>query len=311
MEAAVLPYRVLLYYQYVRIEDPEAFAAEHRQLCKRLNLLGRILVAPEGLNGTVSGLTSHCQMYMNALHADPRFASMVFKVDEAVDHTFRKMKVKVKPELVTLRLEDDVDPNEQTGRRLSPAEFRAALERDDVVVLDARNSYEYDVGHFRGAIRADVKTTREFPDWVRETLAPFKDKTILTYCTGGIRCEKFSAFLLKEGFRDVGQLDGGIVSYGKDPAVQGELFDGKCYVFDERALVDVNAKDATVVGRCFHCGESCERFVNCANTDCDNQYICCVPCEFTHRRSCSQACQFAERHEYDPATAGTSKSFYR
>ena len=306
------PYRVLLYYQYVPIEEPVSFARYHQLFCANLGLLGRILVAAEGINGTVSGTVEQTTRYMEAMHADPRFATMQFKIDPAEHHVFRKLKVKPRAELVTMRLDHDLDPRERTGRRLRPAEFHDALQRDDVVVIDARNSYEYDIGHFRGALRVDIKTTREFPDWVREHLADQKDKTVLTYCTGGIRCEKFSAFLLEEGFKNVAQLEGGIITYGKDPEVQGHLFDGKCYVFDERASVEINhTPEATVVGRCMHCNQPSERFVNCANTDCDNQYICCVACEFEKRRSCSVECTQAPRHEFDPATAGTSKSFYR
>jgi len=195
---------------------------------------------------------------------------------------------------------------------LTPKEFHDALLRGDAVVVDARNSYEYEVGHFRGAIQPTVTAFNEFPDWVRENLSPHKDKPVLTYCTGGIRCEKFSAFLLQEGFKEVYQLDGGIVTYGKDPEVQGSLFDGSCYVFDERGTVPVNhTDDATVIGKCWHCKEPMERFVNCANLDCDTQFICCVPCEMEHRRSCSENCVHAPNHEFDPATAGTKKSFYR
>lgn len=307
-----LPYRVLLYYHYVSIDDPAAYAREQLAFCNRLGLLGRVLVAAEGINGTVSGPVAATDAYVQAMHADPRFAQMQFKVDETDRHAFRRMRVKARPELVSFRLQKDVDPRVQTGKRLSASEFHEALQREDVLVIDARNSYEYDLGHFRGAIRPDVKTFRDFPQWVREHLADQKDRPVVTYCTGGIRCEKFSAFLLEEGFKDVGQLDGGIVTYGKDPEVRGHLFDGQCYVFDERASVVVNhTPEATIVGRCMHCGAASERFVNCANTDCDNQYICCVECEFRHRRSCSAECDSAPRHEFDVATAGTSKSFYR
>ncbi len=308
----LFPYRILLYYHYVSVEDPASFVKEQAALCAGLGLLGRVLVAAEGINGTLSGPAEQTDRYIAVMRADPRFEAMSYKIDEADGHAFGRLMVKARPELVTMRLERDLDPRVRTGKRLSPSEFRDALQREDVVVIDARNHYEYDLGHFCGAIRPDVATFREFPQWVRETLAEQKNKTVLTYCTGGIRCEKFSAFLLEEGFKDVCQLDGGIVTYGKDPEVRGELFDGRCYVFDQRASVEINrTPDACVVGRCFHCGTSGERFVNCGNTDCDNQFICCVECEFEHRRSCSQACLGAPRHEFDPATAGTSKSFYR
>lgn len=307
-----MPYRVLLYYKYVTIDDPAAFVREHKKLCASLDLRGRIMVAAEGINGTVSGTTEQAAAYITALRDDPRFSDMEFKIDEAEDHAFRKMVIKSRPEIVRLRLPIDVDPLQKTGRRLKPAEFFEAMQRDDVVVVDARNDYEYNVGHFRGAIQPTVKNFRDFPQWVRETLDEYRDKTILTYCTGGIRCEKFSAMLMEEGFNDVCQLEGGIVTYGKDPDVQGRLFEGSCYVFDERVTVPVNrTPEATVISHCYFCGGESERYVNCANLDCDKQFLCCVPCEIEHRRSCSPQCAVAGNHEFDPATAGTIKSYYR
>jgi UPF0176 protein len=285
------PYRVLLYYKYVPIEDPEQFAAEHLEFCKSLELKGRILVAPEGLNGTVSGTVEQTEAYMKHMHSDERFKDMVFKIDEADGHAFKKLRVKPKKEIVTWRFEKDVNPNQVTGKRLSPKEFYEMLQRDDVIVVDARNDYEYDIGHFRGAIRPGVKVSRDFPKWVRENLSQYKDKTILTYCTGGIRCEKFSGFLIQEGFKEVYQLDGGIVTYGKDPEVKGRLFDGKCYVFDERIVVPVNqTEEATVVGKCYHCGSPEDRYINCKYDFCHRQHVCCPSCEEKTHGYCSEEC---------------------
>ena len=305
------PYRVLLYYKYVRIDDPQEYARLHLAFCKALGVKGRILVAEEGINGTISGTFDQTEAYINAMWMDPRFATMEFKIDEADDHVFRKIFVRPRREIVTMALEDDVDPNSITGRRLAPAEFHRMLQRDDVVVIDARNDYEYDLGHFRNAIRPDVKTFKEFPQWVRENMAHLKDKTILTYCTGGIRCEKFSGFLLKEGFSDVAQLHGGIINYGHDPDVQGRLFDGRCYVFDERVAVPVNQVEDRIISRCRHCGTISDRYVNCGNLDCDTQFFCCEECEVPRRRSCSPPCEEAPRHEFDPAIVGAAYSFYR
>ena len=151
-------YRVLLYYQYVNIEDPERFRKEHKALCDQLELKGRILVSDEGLNGTLSGTVENTQKYMDAMHADERFAEMPFKIDEADEHAFKKMHVRTRPEIVSLNLgEEDVDPNQTTGQHLEPTEFRDALLDEDTIVLDARNDYEYDLGHFRGAIRPDIR----------------------------------------------------------------------------------------------------------------------------------------------------------
>jgi UPF0176 protein len=299
-DSSTKPYRVLLYYKYVPIDGHEAFASGHLAFCRSLELKGRILIASEGINGTLSGTVEQTDAYIAAMRDDPRFADMVFKIDEADRHVFRKLKVKARHEIVTLGLEDDIDPNSTTGRYLAPEEFHRALQQEGAIVIDARNYYEYDLGHFRNAIRPEVKTFKEFPQWVRENLSAHKDRPILTYCTGGIRCEKFSGFLLKEGFTNVSQLHGGIVTYGKDERVKGELFDGRCYVFDERVSVPVNrTEQEMIVSRCRHCDAPSDRYVNCANLDCDMQYFCCEECEPSHRRSCSKECQEASRHEYD------------
>ncbi|MFD2442791.1 rhodanese-related sulfurtransferase [Bacillus sp. CGMCC 1.16607] len=291
-------YRVLLYYQYVSIENPEEFAKEHLAFCNELGLKGRILVANEGINGTVSGTVEQTNAYMEKMKQDPRFADMVYKIDEAEEHAFKKMKVRPRPELVTLRLEDDVNPKELTGTYLSPKEFYERLQDEDTIVLDARNDYEYDLGHFRGAIKPDILNFRDLPQWVRENKEMFADKKIITYCTGGIRCEKFSGWLLKEGFKDVAQLHGGIVTYGKDPEVQGELWDGQLYVFDERIGVPVNQKEHVVVGRDFYNGEPCERYVNCANPACNKKILCSEENEHKYLRSCSHECRTHPRNRY-------------
>lgn len=291
-------YQVLLYYQYVQIDDPEGYAAEHLKFCKELGLKGRILVAQEGINGTVSGTIEQTEAYMEAMHQDPRFADMVFKIDEVADHAFKKMHVRARKELVTFRLENDINPLETTGNHLSPKEFYEAMQDENTVVIDARNDYEYDLGHFRGAVRPDIKTFRELPEWIREHKDQFKDKKVLTYCTGGIRCEKFSGWLLEEGFEDVNQLHGGIVTYGKDPEVQGELWDGKCYVFDERISVPVNQKEHVVVGVDYFDGEPCERYINCANPECNKQILCSEENEHKYLRGCTHECRVSPRNLY-------------
>jgi UPF0176 protein len=285
-------YRVLLYYKYVTIEDYEEFAKEHLAFCKELGLKGRILVAKEGINGTVSGTVEQTEAYMNMMHAHPLFKGMVFKIDESEGHAFKKIFVRPRPELVTFRLEDDINPNDLTGKRLKPKEFYEALQQEDVIVLDGRNDYEYDVGHFRNALRPPVESFREFPEWIRNNLSEFKDKKVITYCTGGIRCEKLSGFLLREGFQDVSQLDGGIATYSKDPEVKGKLFDGKMYVFDERITVRVNqTEEETVVGKCLHCGTRSEKYINCTYDFCHNHHIVCDVCEESHGGYCSEACE--------------------
>ncbi|MDM5213948.1 rhodanese-related sulfurtransferase [Peribacillus sp. RS7] len=292
------PYRVLLYYLYVPIENHEEFAAEHLAACKALELKGRILVASEGINGTVSGTIEQTNQYMDMMKADPRFADIVFKIDEADGHAFKKMHVRPRNELVTLRLEDDINPNRTTGQYLSPKEFFEQMQDENTIVLDARNDYEYDLGHFRGAIKPEITNFRELPDWVRENKQMFEGKKILTYCTGGIRCEKFSGWLVEEGFEDVSQLHGGIATYGKDPEVQGDLWDGQMYVFDERIAVPINQKEHVIVGRDIYSGEPCERYVNCANPECNKKILCSEENEHKYMRSCTHECRVHPRNRY-------------
>lgn len=292
------PYRVLLYYQYVTIENPAEFAKEHLAFCKEIGLKGRILVATEGINGTVSGTVEQTDKYMEEMRKDPRFASIVFKIDEADGHAFKKMHVRPRPELVNLSLEDDINPLELTGKYLSPKEFYEKMQDQNTIILDARNTYEYDLGHFRGAIRPDVETFRDLPQWVRENKDMLEGKKILTYCTGGIRCEKFSGWLVREGFEEVGQLHGGIATYGKDPEVQGDLWDGQLYVFDERIAVPVNQKEHVIVGKDHFTGEPCERYVNCANPECNEQILCSEENEHKYLRGCTHECRVHPRNRY-------------
>ena len=288
-----MSYQVLLYYKYTRIDDPQAYHDEHRALCEKLGLLGRIIIAEEGINGTVSGLKESAEAYVEALRADPRTADMAFKTDATDGHAFPKLSIKVRSELVSLNLgDDDIDPNEITGERLSPAEFKQAMQDDDVVILDGRNDYESALGHFRGAVCPPVRNFRDFPEWIRTNLGDAKDKKVLTYCTGGIRCEKLSGFLLKEGFKNVAQLDGGIVCYGKDDTARGEGFEGQCYVFDQRIGIPVNQSgEPKIVSKCLRCERPSARYVNCAYPPCNHQVFLCDACEEEEGRFCSDGCR--------------------
>jgi UPF0176 protein len=279
-------YRVLLYYIYSPIENPDQYREEHHLLCLRLNLLGRVIVAAEGLNGTVSGLTADCEAYMAALHADPRFAGIDFKVDEADGHTFQKLHVRVKNEIVHSDL--PVDPLRQTGIHLNPDEFRKLKNDPDVVLVDMRSNYEHAVGRFKNAVTFDMENLRDLPEHIHE-IDHLRDKKIITYCTGGIKCEKASAYLLAQGFENVYQLHGGIIKYGME--VGGDDFDGQCYVFDNRVTVDVNSVNPTIVSTCFRCGTPASRMINCASPLCNNHVVICESCGHEHGGTCTDACK--------------------
>ena len=293
----MMPFEVLLYYLYTPISDPEAWAAEHRGLCETLGLRGRILIGAEGINGTVSGLVAATTAYREAVTALPETQDIVFKIDPVEDHVFPRLSIKVRDEIVTLGLpgEEDVDPTHVTGTYLSPTEFFEKMQNPDAIVLDGRNKYESDLGRFRGAVCPKVENFRDFPQWIRENLTDARDRPILTYCTGGIRCEKLSGFLVKEGFKNVYQLEGGIVTYGRDDQIQGRDFEGSCYVFDQRIKVDVNQANPEVISRCKFCGERCDRYINCSYPNCNRQHFCCPDCEESNGHYCDLACR--QQHE--------------
>lgn len=283
-------YNTLLYYCYSTIANAEQFAADHLKFCKSLGLTGRIIVADEGLNGTVSGSVEACKTYMDTIHADERFAKTEFKIDEVDTPSFVKMHVRYKSEIVHSGLRDPniIDPKQKTGKHLEPKEFLAMKDRDDVVVLDVRSNYEHSLGKFKNAVTLDIDNFRDFPDMINQ-LAQYKDKKILTYCTGGIKCEKASALLLHEGFPEVYQLHGGIIKYGKEAG--GEDFEGKCYVFDNRLSVDVNTVNPVVISTCFNCGKTTPKMINCANPECNEHFTQCDECGTAMDGCCSDACK--------------------
>jgi UPF0176 protein len=283
-------YNTLLYYCYSTIADAEQFAADHLKFCKSLNLTGRIIVANEGLNGTVSGSPESCKTYMDTLHADERFADIDFKVDEVDTPSFVKMHVRYKDEIVHSGLRDPniINPQQKTGKHLEPKEFLDLKNSEDVIILDVRSNYEHNLGKFKNAITLDIENFRDFPDKINE-LAQYKDKKVITYCTGGIKCEKASALLLHEGFTDVYQLHGGIIKYGKEAG--GEDFDGKCYVFDNRLSVEVNSVNPVTISTCYNCGKTTEKMINCANPECNEHFTQCDECGTTMEGCCSDACK--------------------
>lgn len=279
-------YSVLLYYCYTNIDDPEKFSVEHHLFCLSLKLRGRIIIANEGINGTVSGLKVQCGEYMHFFKSDLRFKNIEFKIDENKDHAFKKLKVHLKPELVTLGLHT-LDPNKKTGEYLEPAEFKRMMVQEETVVLDMRNNVEHNIGKFKNAVTLNIDHFRDFTSKVKE-LERYKNYKILMYCTGGVRCEKASAYLLQQGFKDVYQLHGGIINYGNKAG--GKDFDGSCYVFDSRIAVDVNKVNPVVISRCYICGSTCDRMVNCANPECNLHLPICKKCGLTYEGACSKEC---------------------
>lgn len=289
-------YQTLLFYKYVHLPDAEQFAASHLKFCTALGLKGRILVADEGINGTVSGTVASCRKYMDAFSDDPYFKGIEFKIHEEDEISFSKMHVRYKKEIVHFGI-DTEDLWKQRGEYLSPDEWMERMHDEDVVILDVRNKLEWELGKFKDAVTLDIEHFRELPDHLNE-LNSFKDKTVLAYCTGGIRCEKATAFLKQNGFENVFHLHGGIINYGKETG--GRDFDGKCYVFDKRLSVDVNSVNPTVISRCYLCGKAETHMVNCANEECNNHFVLCEECGWKHEGCCSESCRESpKKRRYD------------
>ncbi|MFA5471225.1 MAG: rhodanese-related sulfurtransferase [Acholeplasmataceae bacterium] len=291
-------YYVILYYHYAFIEDLETYREQHLKFCVDHELLGRVYIAKEGINGTLSGLKHQVESYMEYLKNDPRFEGIVFKIDEADEHAFHKMHVRIKKELVNLSLIEDINPKKLTGEYVEPKEFFKRMQDENTIVIDARNDYEHMVGHFRGAIKPNIRNFRDLPKWIKENEEILKGKHILTYCTGGIRCEKLSGFLKAEGHENVGQLKGGIVTYGKDEVAKGQLWDGQCYVFDNRLKVPINQVEHVIVGKDHFDGTPCERQINCANPECNKQILTSEENEHKHLGGCTLACSKHVRNRY-------------
>jgi UPF0176 protein len=200
------------------------------------------------------------------------------------------MHCRYKAEIVHSGLRDPgiIDPETKTGIHLEPKDFVKMKDDEDVVIVDVRSNYEHSIGRFKNAITFDMENFRDFPEKINE-LAKYKNKKIVTYCTGGIKCEKASALLLHEGFENVYQLHGGIIKYGKEAG--GEDFEGKCYVFDNRVAVDVNSVNPLVISTCRNCGAHTTKMINCANPECNEHFTQCDGCGEKLDGACSDSCQ--------------------
>ncbi|HVY01459.1 MAG TPA: rhodanese-related sulfurtransferase [Candidatus Nanoarchaeia archaeon] len=275
---------ILLFYKFLDIKNPQEVAKKHKNDCIKLGLNGRILFSEEGINGSVAGTVDKTEAYKKMMRQDERFSDIVFKEDIGISMPFRKMVVKVKKEIVTLKKKVDL---KNSGKNLTPKEFLDLYEKgEDVIVLDTRNNYESKVGKFKNAITPDIEKFSDFPDFV-ETIKDKKDKKIVMYCTGGIRCEKASAYMKEQGFKDVSQLKGGILTFGKE--FPDTVWEGTCFVFDRRLVSSVN-KESKPITNCETCGALCDLCRNCSNAACDKMFVQCMDCKHKLIGCCSNEC---------------------
>lgn len=276
--------KILLYYKFTPLSDPESVKLWQKTLCEKLDLKGRILLSSHGINGTVGGDMDDLKTYVKETKTYPPFKETVFKWSEGTSDHFPRLSVKVRDEIVAFDATSELKVDENGvvggGQHLKPSQVHKLVKErgDDVVFFDGRNAHEAAIGKFKNAIVPDTHTSRDF---IRELESGkydgIKDKPVVTYCTGGIRCEILSSLMKNRGFKEVYQIDGGIVKYGESYGDDG-LWEGSLRVFDDR--MSVNFSDHTkVIGECMHCDAKTSNYENCAWANCNDLVLICEGCK--------------------------------
>ncbi|MSR86537.1 hypothetical protein EXS74_04030 [Candidatus Woesearchaeota archaeon] len=277
-------YRVISFYRYVALENSEALQEVIAEKCKGLQILGRVLVGDEGINGAVCGEDQKIAEFQFFLES--YFHQLTYREQTVAEQVYHKLVVRVRKEIVVLGKDVSVS---ESAQHISPEQLKSWYDtQKDFVIIDARNEHEAVVGKFKGAVVLPIKTFKEFPKAI-EKLENLKDKEVVMYCTGGIRCEKASAYMKTQGFAHVYQLDGGIINYVNH--YPETYYEGACFVFDDR----LSSYTEKPVSSCVLCGQPCAEYTNCFNLDCDDLFVCCVSCRGKMHNTCSEACMHAPR----------------
>ena len=281
--------KITLFYKYVQLTDPQAVMLWQRSLCEKLELTGRILIGHEGINGTVGGSERSIRCYVSEMKTYAPFKNIDFKFSKCDQQPFPHLKVKVRKEIVALGIDPEKLTAADGGKHLSPKQVHELLQNkpDDLIILDTRNECEVAVGKFEGAIDPKIQNFRDFPKYIEDNLELFKDKQVLMYCTGGIRCERATAVLnVKNVAKEVFQIKGGIHRYAEN--YPNGFFRGKNYVFDNRITAKVNDD---ILGKCLECQAPYDEYTNCLNALCNKHFICCPNCIKKLSNTCSTNCQ--------------------
>jgi UPF0176 protein len=273
--------KVILFYVFTPLADPDAVRLWQRDLCESLGLKGRILISKDGINGTIGGELKDVKKYVRKTRQYPAFKSIDFKWGEGSKgggDDFPRLSVKVRDELVSFGAPGELTVGQNGvqggGTRLSPEQLHELVAEKQVTFFDGRNAFEAEIGRFHDAVVPAVDNTRDFvAELDRGAYDHLKNEPVVTYCTGGIRCEVLSSLMINRGFREVYQLDGGIVKYGETFADQG-LWEGSLYVFDDRKAIDFS-DNAQVIGRCYVCARPTSRMENCSDSACRTQLVVC------------------------------------
>lgn len=285
---------VLAFYHFFPLSDPHLEVNTHKAFFAERDMSCRIYISEEGINGQMCAIKSDAEAYMSWMHQRPEFKTVKFKIHPYHEHVFPRKTIKYRKQLVAI--DTTVDLSER-GEHVSPKQWGEMLEEEkDRILLDVRNDYEWKIGRFEGAELPSCETFREFnayADALQERADP-KKTPVMMYCTGGIRCEIYSAILKKKGFEKVYQLDGGIIGYGLEQGSKHWL--GKLFVFDDRLAVPVSKEEETqVIGVCHHCKEPNESYYNCANMDCNLLFLCCPSCLKQFAGCCCADCSQSPR----------------
>jgi UPF0176 protein len=287
--------KVILYYKFVPVADPAITMRWQKELCNRLGLKGRVIVSPHGINGTLGGDIEHLREYKREMNRSVIFKGITYKWSDSKGSDFPRLSVKVRSELVAFNAANEIAVDDQgvvgAGKHLKPEQLHELVKErgDDVVFFDGRNAYEAAVGKFKNAVIPNTKTTHDFVKEIEsDKYNDIKDKPVVTYCTGGIRCEVLSALMKKRGFKDVYQIDGGIVKYGEKYGDDG-LWEGALYIFDDRMTHRFSDRSKDI-GSCTHCTAKTSNYENCANVACNRLVLICNKCDQqAHCQNCTIA----------------------
>jgi len=293
-------YCAIAFYHIVPIENPQFEVKEHKKLFEKLDITSRIYISPDGINGQMSASLEAAQEYIEWMQRDPRFQKIHFKLDPIKEHVFVRKTVKFREQLVAFDGELDLS---ERGEHISPKKWKQELEgAEPYVLIDVRNAYESKIGHFENAECPELDCFRDFDQYTEDLkgrVDPSKTK-VMMYCTGGIRCEFYSAHMKKHGFDRIYQLEGGVINYGHK--VGDDKWQGKLFVFDDRMAVDIDGAPAEVISHCSFCSAKSDSYYNCANMDCNELFLACPECIEGVRGCCCKECEGAERlRPFDPA----------
>ncbi|MBA3815232.1 MAG: rhodanese-related sulfurtransferase [Parachlamydiaceae bacterium] len=286
---------ILAYYHLTPISHPHEEVNLHKKFFLERDVTCRIYLSEQGINGQMSAIKADAEAYMNWMQKHPLFQNVKFKIHPYHENVFPRITVKYRKQLVAL--DADWKPSER-GEHVSPEKWQDMLDsQENKILLDVRNEYEWKVGHFEGAELPACETFREFTayaDSLKEKINS-KKTPVMMYCTGGIRCELYSAILKERGFEKVYQLDGGVIGYGLEQGNKHWL--GKLFVFDDRMAVPISEKEpaSPVIGKCHFCAIDNEQYYNCANIDCNNLFLCCPDCLKAFTGCCCLECQQGPR----------------